>query len=147
MITILTLVGCGKTTNTSKEEEKLLATDIEFSRKSVEVGAAEVFNLFLADDALQLPAEAEPIVGRENIYERMKPRSGSYVLRWEPKKAEVSASGDLGWTWGTYTLTTTDSAGTNKAFYGKYLNVWRKQPSGLWKVIIDIGNQNPASVP
>jgi len=27
--------------------------------------------------------------------------------------------------------------------YGKYVNVWRKQKDGKWKVIVDLGNPSP----
>jgi ketosteroid isomerase-like protein len=140
-LTILIVVGCQTKIDVEKENARLLETDIEFSRKSVEVGAAEAFNMYLADSAIQLPAGGEPVMGRESIYAAMK--DGHSVLQWEPKKAEVSASGDLGYTWGTYTITTENEKGQKKTSYGKYLDVWKKQSDGSWKVLIDIGNQSP----
>jgi len=136
-------VRCELKVDVEKEQLKLLQTDVEFSKKSVEVGAADAFHMYLADDAIQLPAQADPIMGRESIYSRMKASSGKYILEWEPKKAEVSKSGDLGYTWGTYTVTSEDEHGEKKTSYGKYLNVWKKQNDGSWKVLIDIGNQSP----
>lgn len=141
-IVLFLVSGCGKKIDIASERAALLATDVEFSKRSVEVGAAEAFHFFLAEDAIQLPAQSNPIVGRDSIYERMKSEGGNYVLRWEPKTAEVAQSGELGYTWGTYTLSFNDSTGM-KTVYGKYVNVWRKQPGGLWKAIIDIGNQSP----
>jgi ketosteroid isomerase-like protein len=137
-------VGCESRIDVEKEQSKLLQTDVEFSKKSVEVGAAEAFHMYLADDAIQLPAQANPIMGRESIYSRLKAASGKYVLQWEPRKAEVSKSGDLGYTWGTYTVTSEVEHGEKKISYGKYLNVWKRQNDGSWKVLIDIGNQSPA---
>jgi ketosteroid isomerase-like protein len=143
-LTILIAVGCQTKIDVEKENAQLLQTDIEFSKKSVEVGAAEAFKLYLADSAIELPAGGEPVMGGDSIYSEMK--GGHYVLQWEPRKAEVSTSGDLGYTWGTYTLTTEDKAGQKKTSYGKYLDVWKKQSDGSWKVLIDIGNQSPAPV-
>jgi ketosteroid isomerase-like protein len=137
---ILIAVGCQTKTDVEKENARLLEIDIEFSKKSVEVGAAEAFNMYLADSAIELPAGGEPVMGRELISSVMQ---GNYVLQWEPKKAEVSASGDLGYTWGTYTVTAEDEKGQKKTRYGKYLDVWKKQSDGSWKVLIDIGNQSP----
>jgi ketosteroid isomerase-like protein len=143
-LTILIAVGCQTKIDVEKENAQLLQTDIEFSKKSVEVGAAEAFKLYLADSAIELPAGGEPVMGGDSIFSEMK--GGHYVLQWEPRKAEVSTSGDLGYTWGTYTLTTEDKAGQKKTSYGKYLDVWKKQSDGSWKVLIDIGNQSPAPV-
>lgn len=137
------MLGCQSGLDQEKEQSRLLQTDIEFSKKSVEVGAAEAFNQYLASDAVELPAQADPITGRDSIHSHMKASSGTYVLQWEPKKAEVSKSGDLGYTWGTYSITSEDEKGQKKTSYGKYLNIWKKQNDGLWKVLIDIGNQSP----
>ena len=137
------MLGCQSGLDQEKEQSRLLQTDIEFSKKSVEVGAAEAFNQYLASDAVELPAQADPITGRDSIHSHMKASGGKYVLQWEPKKAEVSKSGDLGYTWGTYSITSEDEKGQKKTSYGKYLNIWKKQNDGLWKVLIDIGNQSP----
>jgi ketosteroid isomerase-like protein len=55
----------------------------------------------------------------------------------------VAKSGELGWTWGTYELHTKDADGKPVIRYGKYVNVWRKQKNGEWKVIVDLGNPSP----
>jgi ketosteroid isomerase-like protein len=137
------IAACEPRLDLEKEQSKLLQTDIEFSKKSVEVGAAEAFNQYLANDAIQLPAQSDPIMGRDSIYSGMKASSGKYVLQWEPKKAEVSKSGDMGYTLGTYSITSEDEKGQKRTSHGKYLNVWKKQNDGSWKVLIDIGNQSP----
>jgi ketosteroid isomerase-like protein len=139
-LTVSIAIGCQTSIDVERENARLLQTDIEFSKKSVEVGAAEAFNMYLADSAIQLPAGGGPVMGRQSISSGMQ---GNYALQWEPKKAEVSASGDLGYTWGTYTVTTEDQNGQKKTSYGKYLDVWKKQNDGSWRVLIDIGNQSP----
>ncbi|MDI6780166.1 MAG: DUF4440 domain-containing protein [Bacteroidota bacterium] len=56
--------------------------------------------------------------------------------------AEVSNSGDLGYTWGTYKTKFEGAQGKPLERTGKYLTVWKKQNDGGWKVIADIGNQD-----
>lgn len=135
-------VSCESKLDLEKEKQNLLKTDIEFCRTSVEKGAAEAFYLYLADDAVQLPASSPPIVGRQAIRDRMTGGSEA-VLKWEPAKAEVAKSGDLGYTWGNYELTLQGEDGKTEKVSGKYLNIWKKQPDGTWKAIVDIGNQSP----
>jgi ketosteroid isomerase-like protein len=137
------LSNCTSKIDLEKEKADLLKTDIEFSRTSVEKGAAEAFYLYLADDAVQLPAGLPPIVGREKIRESMS-GSSKAVLKWEPLKAEVAKSGDLGYTWGNYEISWQGEDGKTEKLYGKYLNIWKKQPDGTWKAIVDIGNQSPS---
>jgi ketosteroid isomerase-like protein len=137
------LSSCTSKIDLEKEKGNLLKTDIEFSKTSVEKGAAEAFYLYLADDAVQLPADLPPIVGREKIRESMS-GSSKAVLKWEPVKAEVAKSGDLGYTWGNYEISWQGKDGKTEKLYGKYLNIWRRQPDGTWKAIVDIGNQSPS---
>ena len=136
-------LACSQFADTEAEKEKLLQTDIEFAQFSVANGAAEAFNEYLTEDALQLPAGNNPVEGVENIYNRMKDNQGNYVLDWSPQYAEVANSGDMGYTWGTYSLAYKDENGEEQKSYGKYLNVWKKQTDGKWKVAVDIGNDSP----
>ena len=130
-----------KPSSKNSKQEALLNTDVEFAKASVAKGAAEAFALYLADDAMQMPAGGNPVVGKKAVLAGM---GSGYVLSWEPKKAEVAKSGELGWTWGTYELHTKDAEGKLVVRYGKYVNVWRKQKDGTWKVILDMGNASPA---
>jgi len=137
------LVGCSKKSAIEEERASLLRTDREFSQASAEHGAAEAFRLYLAENALQLPARQEPVRGRENIFNSMKSAGDDYTLTWEPVEGDVAQSGEMGYTWGKYTLSSIDDFGAVKKSYGKYLNVWQKDADGAWKVLIDIGNQSP----
>ena len=108
------------------------------------MGAAEAFRLYLDVNAMQLPAGSNPRYGLDSIYTIMKQSDGSYQLAWEPQQAEVSLSADMGWSWGRSTLIYSEEDGIQKKWYGKYLNVWKKQKDGSWKVLVDLGNQSPA---
>ncbi len=129
-------------TDVEAERKKLLDTDFEFARTSVKKGPSAAFYLYLADNAMQLPEGSLPIYGRTAIYETMK--GDYYDLLWTPVKAEVARSGELGWTWGKYIVTVREADGSTTNSYGKYLNIWRKQPDGKWKVIVDMGNKSPS---
>ena len=142
ILAVFVLTFC-KPIDKETENEKLLQTDREFATLSIESGAAEAFNQYLTDNALQLPARRNPIQGRNNIYDNMKENQDNYTLNWSPQFAEVALSGELGYTWGTYTLTYIDETGEEQQSYGKYLNIWKKQINGDWKVAVDMGNESP----
>lgn len=63
-----------------------------------------------------------------------------FQLTWTATRAEVSRAGDLGYTVGNYTLTTSNAAGNPASERGKYLTVWKKQGDGSWKVFDDSGS-------
>jgi len=140
----LLFCACQLRVDIEREKADLLRTDRDFAKTSIERGAAEAFNMYFADSAMQMPEGREPVVGREKIYERMKSSKAKYVLEWEPQDGDVAKSGDLGWIWGKSTVIVKNEYGTDQKFYGKYLNVWEKQADGSWKVLVDIGNESPA---
>ncbi len=145
-IIAVVLTGCHPAPDPAKELESLLATDREFAAASVARGAAEAFREYLLDGALQLPAGSMPIEGRENIYREMKKGAEGIILNWEPRDGLVAASGELGYTWGMYTvearLVEGRDGGRSGIRTGKYLNVWRKDDRGRWRVLVDTGNPN-----
>src|SRR2546426_466618 len=121
------------------ERQRLLETDLAFSRASEQRGAAQAFYEFLTPDALSLQGGELPIRGRDAIKIQITTNlRGS--LSWTPQDAEVSSSGDLGYTWGTYIFHGDVDGRRDQTVFGKYLTVWKKQSDGSWKAVVDAGN-------
>ncbi|UCD39244.1 MAG: nuclear transport factor 2 family protein [Fidelibacterota bacterium] len=139
---ILVATGCSSI-DVEAEQAALLQTDREFNQASLEYGAAKAFHMYLAQDAIMLSGGGDPITGRETVYELMSAGTGN-ILTWTPMKSEVARSGDLGWTWGTYEVKSPGAPEGPALSSGNYVNVWRKQADGSWKVIVDIGSKKPA---
>lgn len=84
-----------------------------------------------------------PIVkGKDNI---LKEWTGMLALpgpglTFQTTGVEVARSGDLAYETGTYDFATADKKGKVSDQKGKYVVVWKKQPSGEWKVVADIFN-------
>ena len=76
------------------------------------------------------------VAGRP-IYDR---QSGNRLalLSWRPVYAEISASGEFGYTTGPYEFRR-QSTDDEPAACGQYTSVWHKTPTGRWKVLIDFG--------
>src|SRR5688572_30447154 len=58
-------------------------------------------------------------------------------LTWEPYEGEVSSQGDLGFTRGRFLFAGKDAAGKAVTERGEYLSIWRKQPDGAWRLVVD----------
>lgn len=149
IIVAVILPGCAgsEAIDPVEEAEKLLQTDREFAAASLQHGAADAFRMFLAADAFMFSDGRHPVQGSDAIYEIMKPDAAAYALEWTPRGAEVAASGEIGWTWGEYTVTVRDAGENATKSYGKYLNVWKTDSDGNWKVAADIGNSSPPPSP
>lgn len=119
----------------------LVAADEAFSRMSLEKGLNEAFIFFAADSVIKMREGLFPVTGKAEMTRlyRERPDTGM-ILTWKPQRAEVSRSGELGYTFGDWQLRM-KSADTT--LYGNYISVWKKQPDGTWKYILDAGCNTP----
>ena len=85
-----------------------------------------------------------PVVGRQAATKWLA--SQRPVSSADSKFSEVSRSGDLGYTWGTYTIAPTrtvtaqgrGSTQTVNVEAGFYVRVWVRERDGQWKVALDV---------
>ncbi len=141
LISIISLT-CSIPLDLEKEKQALMNADIEFSKLSGEKGMNEAFFTCLAKDGVLLRPNSLPIEGIEAIKERLsKSSDDNFTLTWKPTFAEVSKSGDLGYTYGIYEFNTTDQNNIPLIAKGTYITIWKKQIDGTWKVVLDTGNQ------
>ena len=120
--------------------EALTRTDNAFSALSAQQGFAAAFRSYALDNAVLLPEQRAPLQNRKVIEQSLQAMPAGTQLSWTLQGAD--ASGDLGYTWGIYTLTGRDAAGHATAAYGKYLSVWKRQ-SGDWKLAVMMFNTSP----
>jgi ketosteroid isomerase-like protein len=129
------------------DEGVLLERDAEFDRVTAAEGL-EGFTSFIAEDAVFFPANAPLVTGREAIRTAWTEvlTTPGLSLRWQPIKAVLAQSGELGYTYGNYQLTTSEAEGQSVTRYGKYVTIWKKQSDGVWRVVVDVGNASPPPV-
>ena len=113
----------------------LTKLEAEFSNASA-LNARTAFESFLADDARVLRQNAEPAIGKSAV-DKLMPEAGR-ALTWKPAMADVSASGDLGYTYGMFELWTRGVTLQR----GSYVRVWKKL-KGRWKVVADVMSPDP----
>lgn len=114
--------------------ESLLQLDRYFSGVSAHKGADQTFQQSLSSDAhLFLPGKY-PYSGVDTISAAIAAEGNMFT--WMPTSSAVSEALDLGYTHGTYELQRDDKAGI--IHRGYYVNIWRKQANGAWKVALHI---------
>jgi len=138
VIAILALNACCN--KKQKDESKLLSdTDRFYSAMSAEKGMNASFLAMFDSAGVMLNANHMPIEGFEAIKASLMSESDStFKLTWEPRFAKMAASGELGYTYGTYKIT--DRKTDSIIGVGKYATIWQKQSDGKWKAILDTGN-------
>jgi ketosteroid isomerase-like protein len=118
----------------------LIKLEADFAKAVAEHGHAAFVDYF-AEDGVELD-DGGGITSRETIG-KQPPWPEGTSLTWTPVKADMAASGDLGYTYGNYVFKSKNKEGKLVANYGKYMSVWKKQKDGSWKVVVDMGNSSP----
>lgn len=150
-ILVLTLMtaACHATVDRGAATRALLERDREWSRLAEAGQQVDSIVSYWSEDAHVVMPGAPPLVGRAAIRQMV---SGSlaapgFKISWTPDSAEVSALGDLGYTYGTTHLSVPDSAGHPTTTEQRYLTVWRKGPDGQWRCVWDTFNSGPLRAP
>ena|SRR2546428_10847385 len=150
-ILMLVISGCEKKANIEAERTTLRDADMEWSKVTGDKNV-EGFVGFLAANGTILPPNSSKLTGNEAIRKWMTDMIANpgFAINWQTATVEVSSSGDLGYTLGSYNFTMNDAQGKPTTDKGKYVTVWKKQAGGKWKVVADIFNSDlpePAATP
>ena len=121
----------------AKWKKEVVETEQAFNDMAQEKGLVAAFYHFAADDGV-IRRSRKIIQGKDairNWYERdVRPNE---TLTWAPTFVDVSASGDLAYTYGNFTFTYYDSLGNEKKNEGIFHTVWKRQLDGSWKFVWD----------
>ncbi|HKB65603.1 MAG TPA: DUF4440 domain-containing protein [Pyrinomonadaceae bacterium] len=125
--------------NLTSSNSALLRRDREFSEAALKRGARAAFADYAMPEVRIYREGKFPLIGKD-MAPAVLPDSSS-VWSWEPAAGEVSASDDLGYTYGTYQISG-DELGAKIIESGNYFRIWKKD-KGAWKVLFDLTNPVP----
>jgi ketosteroid isomerase-like protein len=134
-ILFLTFQFASAAADLQSEFNAMVQAERDFAKMSVERGRREAFLTYLSKDSIVF--NPGPISGQAHA-EKM-PKQSSGILDWYPDFAEISISGDMGYTTGPWKYS--DSSEPGSVVYGEFNSVWEKQPDGRWKNICDFRNK------
>jgi ketosteroid isomerase-like protein len=118
------------------EQAVLRAKDSEFSKLSAARDAQTSFESFASPDVRVFRDEKLPFIGKAAGLTALPANTSTWT--WEPAFADVSRSGDLGYTYGKYRIASKDAPSKNVEI-GNYYRIWKKQ-AGKWLVVADLTN-------
>jgi ketosteroid isomerase-like protein len=105
-------------------------------------GQARAYRSRLAEGVRFLRDGRLPIVGQAAVVQWLA--SQPSYSNVEARYAEAARSGDLGYTWGTYSIAprrvtaTSGAAKTLDVQVGFYVRVWVRERNGQWNVAVDV---------
>ncbi|MEO6683619.1 MAG: hypothetical protein ABIN48_12425 [Ginsengibacter sp.] len=127
-----------KTTSVTIDE--IMEADKEFSDMSKHIGIRKAYTEFMSDEGVLLRPGFLPISGAEAVDYLSTIEDDEYELSWEAEGGMIASSGDLGFTYGVYSLKTGDTV-----YKGTYTNIWKKNGNGPWKYVLNTSNSGISS--
>jgi ketosteroid isomerase-like protein len=114
-----------------------LEVERKFSQASAELGPRDSFILYAARDVRLFRNDHFPFVGKMAAADALATVTAEWT--WTPSFADVSVSGDFGYTYGMYELREKAGKLVEK---GNFARVWKKV-LGDWKLVIDVADPLP----
>ena len=115
----------------------LVEKDRQFADVARTQGLLPAFLSYAAPDIRLYRSGRLPSIGIEASAAVFGATKGK--LTWAPIGADVSSSGDLGYSHGTYEITAADDS-TKVIERGSYVRIWRSEPGRAPRVVLDITN-------
>ena len=119
--------------------QSLVNAEKAFAQISKDKSTKDAFSTYMSDSGFIF--QAGPVLGKKFWQEA---EQGTDLLTWEPIFADISSSGDLGYTTGPWEFRAKRDD-TNPAAGGYYVSVWKKEIND-WKVALDIGISYPLAL-
>lgn len=124
--------------------DDVLAADRAFAALARARGPRAAFTEYADPQAIMFRAGVGPVKGIDAIRRVFEDPPAATPV-WEPEAAEVAASGDLAYSWGPFTWTPVPDGplAGKPPLTGYYVSIWKKQPDGRWKWVVDLGVPAP----
>lgn len=112
----------------------MVAAEEAFIKMAKDKNTRDAFLHFLHDDAVTVGSYG-PVTGKESL---RKQKPDASLLSWRVSFCDISSAGDLGYNIGPWKFfaSRTDSL---PVAWGHFHSIWKKQPDGSWKNMLDIG--------
>lgn len=121
-------------------QQEMVDTERAFVRLAAERGFRDSFYTYFADDGIAF--NPHPFRVRTALANQ-PPSPGPMGAAWAPVYGDIAAAGDLGWQTGPLVFVGKDGQPDRHAMF---FSVWKRQPDGTFKVVLDVGSDTPSAV-
>lgn len=122
-----------------KLKQELVAVEEQFSAMAQEKGVLAAFEHFAAPDVAFIDTDPRQFRGPAAVKHRMGGFRPGVTLKWSAYYTDVSDDGTLGYNYGRYESRAPGPDGTERVGGGWFLSIWKRQPDGSWRYVMDTG--------
>ena len=125
----------------SKDSLKAEVAGMEdgFCAMAKEKGLRAAFEYFAAPNVAFVDTDPRKFRGLAAVRERIGPDQPGVSLTWSAIFTDVSDDGTLGYNWGRYEWRGAGTDGQPVIRGGFFLTIWKRQPDGTWRYVMDNG--------
>jgi len=122
-----------------KLKAEVAAMEDAFCAMAREKGLLAAFQHFAAPDVAFIDTDPRQWRGPAAVLERIGPDQPGVKLTWSATFTDVSDDGTLGYNYGRYEWRGPGADGKERVGTGWFLTIWKRQPDGSWKYVMDNG--------
>jgi len=123
----------------AKLKAEVAAMEDAFCTMAQTQGLLAAFQHFAAPDVAFIDTDPRKWRGPAAVMERIGPDQPGQTLTWAATFTDVSDDGTMGYNYGRYESKQTKPDGTESIHTGWFLTIWKRQPDGSWKYVMDNG--------
>jgi ketosteroid isomerase-like protein len=115
-----------------------------FAARALVVGWKQSFLEYFADTAVGF--DGDQSAPAKSLFRKQPDPPKNLRVLWEPRYGDVAASGELGYLTGPV-RTMNPARNNGQPRHSIYASVWKRQPDGAFRVVMDMGVTTPGPVP
>ncbi len=123
----------------AKLKAELVKMEDAFCAMAQAKGLLAAFQHFAAPDVAFIDTDPRKYRGPDAVRQRMGEDKPGVKLAWSASFTDVSDDGTLGYNYGRYESRRPGPDGKEVVRTGWFLTIWKRQPDGTWKYVMDNG--------
>jgi ketosteroid isomerase-like protein len=120
-------------------KKEVAAMEDAFCAMAKEKGVLAAFQHFAAPDVAFIDTDPRQFRGPAAVLQRMGPDRPGVSLTWSAYFTDVSDDGTLGYNYGRFEIKAPGPDGKEVVRGGWFLTIWKRQPDGSWRYVMDNG--------
>jgi len=122
-----------------KFKAEVAAMEDAFCAMGKSEGLLAAFKHFAAPDVSFIDTDPRQWRGQAAVDKRIGPDVPGQTLNWSAYYTDVSDDGSMGYNYGRYESRRLGTDGKESVHTGWFLTIWKRQPDGTWKYVMDNG--------
>lgn len=146
LVALLAICACARPSfDITAEQQRLLRRDAEWADAAAAGKDVEKIVSYWSDDALVIEPGQPVYEGKAAIraYVAASLQIPGFKIHWVSEKPIFSPDGKMAYMRGVDEMTVPGPKGELMTLHYRGVSIWRREPDGEWRCVVDIANEPP----